>query len=273
MLPERICAAFAANGPAVRLTGGAGTCWRVGDVVLKPGQHRRVGPWLAAVFAGLESPDFQVPQPIRAADGSWLVDGWMAWQRVDGEPDPLRHWPEVVATTQAFNKAIADVTPPRWIGKGDNQWSIADRVAWGDQTVELTPELADLVTSAREAIRPLDLPSQLIHGDIAGNILFAAGQLPTVIDFSPYWRPAGYPLAIAAVDLLTWQQAPDDILDILTDPNIDQLLLRAFVFRTVTESIRRPDADTRLTVRRASEPVLDLLLSRVTGRGRSGVRP
>lgn len=52
------------------------------------------------------------------------------------------------------------------------------------------------------AVRPVRLPSQLVHGDIAGNVLFAAGQSPAVIDFSPYWRPPGYALAVAAVDLL-----------------------------------------------------------------------
>jgi len=38
------------------------------------------------------------------------------------------------------------------------------------------------------------------------------------------------------------------------------------VFRLVTESLGRPDADSRRAVRRANEPVVDLVLSRVSGR-------
>jgi len=132
------------------------------------------------------------------------------------------------------------------------------------------------------AMRPVRLPSQLVHGDIAGNVLFAAGQSPAVIDFSPYWRPPGYALAVAAVDLLAWSGAPPGILDELAgEPEIDQLLLRALVFRVVVESLARdqagePDraaernraaerdraAAELLAVRRATQPVTELLLAR-----------
>ncbi|WP_279579533.1 hypothetical protein [Fodinicola feengrottensis] len=140
-------------------------------------------------------------------------------------------------------------------------------MAWGETTVEVAPELAELVTALQDAEHPIGLPSQLVHGDIAGNVLFAAEQPPAVIDFSPYWRPAGFALAVAAVDLLVWSQAPAAILDELADePGIDQLLLRALVYRLVTESLGGPDPESREAVRRANEPVVDLLLSRLSGR-------
>jgi len=222
---------------------------------------------LAEVFADLDGPGFRVPRPVRAADGSWLHDGWAAWTTVDGEPAPLRRWPELVVASRAFHAAIARVPAPGWVGRGRNHWAVADRVAWEESDVELAPELADLVGRLRAAIRPVRLSSQLVHGDIAGNMLFAAGQSPAVIDFSPYERPAGYALAVAAVDLLAWHAAPPDILDELADEtDIDQLLLRALMFRLVTESLGRPDTESRHAVRRANEPVVDLLLSRVTGR-------
>jgi uncharacterized protein (TIGR02569 family) len=125
-------------------------------------------------------------------------------------------------------------------------------------------------------MRPVRLPSQLVHGDMAGNVLFAAGQSPAVIDFSPYWRPPGYALAVAAVDLLVWSGAPPGILDELTgEPEIDQLLLRALVFRVVVESLARDQAGDRgraaerdraaaelRAARQATEPVTELLLAR-----------
>jgi uncharacterized protein (TIGR02569 family) len=249
------------------MPGGGGTCWQAGGLVLKPGQHRVVGSWLAEVLGDLHGPGFRVPRPVRAADGSWTVDGWAAWTAIEGEPAPVRWWPELVAASRAFHAALAGVPAPRWVGRGRNRWAIADRVAWEEAEVELAPELADLVAELRAATRPVRLPSQLVHGDIAGNVLFTAGQPPAVIDFSPYWRPVGYAPAIAAVDLLAWFAAAPGILDELADEaDIDQLLLRALIFRLVTESLGRPDTDSRQAVRRANEPVVDLLLSRLSGR-------
>lgn len=240
--------------------------------MLKPGQHRTVGPWLAELFDGLTGPGFRVPQPVRAADGGWIVDGWAAWTVVAGEPGALPRWPELVAVSRAFHRAIAGVAAPGWVERGRNRWAVADRVAWAQADADLAPELADLVGELRAATRPVRLPSQLVHGDIAGNVLFATGELPAVIDFSPYQRPAGYPLAVAAVDLLTWSEAPPSILDELADDDdIDQLLLRALIFRLVTESLGRDDQESLLAVRRANEPVVELLLSRVSGRATSTV--
>lgn len=234
--------------------------------MLKPGQHPVVASWLAEVFAGLYGPGFRVPRPVRTAGGGWVVDGWAAWTTVDGEPDPLGHWPELVAAGRAFHAALTGVARPRWIGRGGNRWAVAERAVWDGADVEVAPELADLVAGLRAVTRPLRLPNQLVHGDLAGNVLFAAGQPPAVIDFSPGWRPAGYALAVAAVDLLAWFDAPAGILDELAgEDDIDQLLVRALMWRLITESLGRPDPDTRQAVRRANEPVVDLLLSRVRG--------
>jgi hypothetical protein len=140
-------------------------------------------------------------------------------------------------------------------------------VAWDGVRVEVAPELADLVAELRSAARPVMLRPQLVHGDIAGNVLFADGQVPAVIDFSPFWRPAGYALAVAAVDLLAWSRAPASILDELAgEPEIDQLLLRALVFRLVTESLGRSDAGSLRAVREANEAVVELVLGRIAGR-------
>ena len=53
-------------------------------------------------------------------------------------------------------------------------------------------------------MRPVRAANQVIHGELSGNVLFAAGQAPAVIDFSPYRRPAAYADAIVAVDGLLW---------------------------------------------------------------------
>lgn len=274
-LPASVRAAFSLpSGPARCLPGGSVTRWQAGGLVLEPGQHEAVGRWLAELFDGLSGPGFRVPRPVRAADGSWIVEGWAAWTAVEGEPAPLRRWPDLVAAGRAFHTALAGVPVPRWVGRGRNRWAVADRVAWAQTDVDLAPELADLVGELRAATRPIALPGQLVHGDIAGNVLFAAQTPPVVIGFSPFERPAGYPLAVAAVDLLAWSAAPPSILDELADEaEIDQLLLRALMFRLVTESLGRSDPDSRRAVRRANEPVVELLLSRASGRVTNSAPP
>jgi hypothetical protein len=86
-----------------------------------------------------------------------------------------------------------------------------------------------------------------------------------VIDFSPYWRPAGLALAVAAVDALTWSGADPAILDELAgEPELDQLLAHAHVYRLVTEVVfRRGDLGSLETVARASQPVTVLLMKRL----------
>jgi uncharacterized protein (TIGR02569 family) len=130
------------------------------------------------------------------------------------------------------------------------------------------------VRSVLAALRPVRLEAQLIHGDLGGNVLFAEGEPPAVIDFSPYWRPAGLALAVAAVDALLWSGAAPAILDELAaQPELDQLLARALVYRLVTEMIfRRDDRSGLEAVARAGQPVTDLVLARVALRYGSGTQ-
>lgn len=249
------------------LPGGGGRTWLVGEVAVKPASDPEEASWRAQVFSTLSGPGFRVPRPVRSKSGAWVVDGWEAWERIEGEAGAVRHWPELVAVSRAFHAALAGVAPPAWLGQADNPWSRGDRFAWGEDLRTVASELQGQVEALRGALRPIALPSQLIHGDIGGNVLFAPGQTPAVIDFGPYFRPAGYALAIAAVDALTWSGAPPSILDALADePEIDQLLARALLYRLVTESCLRQDPETLAAVRAANEPVVELVLARLAGR-------
>jgi hypothetical protein len=151
-------------------------------------------------------------------------------------------------------------------------------VAWGERdpagVVAAAPApLGGQLRSLLAARRPVRLPAQLIHGDLGGNVLFAVGEPPAVIDFSPYWRPAGLALAVAAVDALMWSGADPAILGPLaaqaeTGPgDFGQLLARALVYRLVTEVIaRREDPAGLGTVTRAAAPVTGLVLNHLAVR-------
>ncbi|WP_327326924.1 hypothetical protein OG735_33755 [Streptomyces sp. NBC_01210] len=44
-------------------------------------------------------------------------------------------------------------------------------------------------------------------------VLFEPGLPPAIIDWPPYWRPAGWASAVVAVDALCWYEAEAALLD------------------------------------------------------------
>lgn len=273
-VPGGVLAAFGVAGTApVRLPSGQGTTWRAGHVVLKPADSVRAGRWFADVYAELNGPGFRVPRPVRAVTGDWVAQGWTCWQWVAGAAADWSgvspRWPELVAVSRALHAALAGVPVPPWRGTEENRWVIGDQVAWGERDPGplLGPAAGQLAGQVRRllaALRPVDLPDQLIHADLAGNVLFADGLPPAVIDFSPLERPAGLPLAVAAIDALQWHGARPEVLDRLADePELDQLLARALIYRQITEILKWAGTPGIDRAARTGQPLTDLILARL----------
>jgi uncharacterized protein (TIGR02569 family) len=274
VVPEAVLAAFGATGvDPVPLSGGRGTAWRAGHVVLKPADSVREGRWFADVYDALSGPGFRVPRPVRAVTGDWVEHGWTAWQLVAGAPADWSgvspRWPELIAVSRALHAALAGASVPEWRATMENPWMIGDQVAWGERDPGplLGPAAGPIAGQVRlllAALRPVDLPDQLIHADLAGNVLFADGVPPAVIDFSPLYRPAGLPLAIVAVDALMWHRARPEVLgQLASEQELDQLLARALVYRLVTEVVMREGTAGIDAAGRAGQPVTDLVLARL----------
>ncbi len=200
----------------------------------------------------------------------------MAWQWLPGEPANWAgrspSWPRLIEASRAFHTALAGRPAPPWLGTDGSPWTMGDQVAWGERDpgsvlADAPGPLAGQLRSLLAVLRPVRLPAQLIHGDLGGNVLFADGEPPAVIDFSPYWRPAGLALAVAVVDALMWSGADPAILGQLAiqagydTADFSQLLARALVYRLVTEVIfRRGDPAGLGTAGRAGQPVTGLVL-------------
>jgi uncharacterized protein (TIGR02569 family) len=110
-------------------------------------------------------------------------------------------------------------------------------VAWGDLPVS---DFADAKHVARLAAarRPIDALDQLIHGDLSGNVLFAEGLPPAIIDLSPYWRPTAFATAIVVADALVWDGADTSLLSQVRHiDHFAQYLVRALIYRMVTHRI------------------------------------
>ena len=226
--PPSVLLAWDVTDPK-RLPGGQGLSFASGGLVLKPSGDTALAVWLAEVLHGVSADDIRVIRPVRSRARTWVVDGWSAWQWLEGE-HRSDAWDDVLDVSGRFHRAVADV---RWSPalRASHRWAVADRVAWG----EVGADLPEPVTPLLALRRPVELPCQLVHGDLGGNVLFSNTRPPAVIDVSPYWRPAGYADAIVVADAVAWSGAGPDLVERLLSEQGEQLLLRAVLFRVAAD--------------------------------------
>jgi uncharacterized protein (TIGR02569 family) len=254
--------AFGAHAHPVRLPGGQGSTWRAGDLVLKPAGLPDEAEWVGGVLSTMDGGSrFRTARPVTTAGGAFTASGWSAWRFSAGEPDPTRV-ADILRTATAFHAASAGLSRPAFLDVRDDPWAYADRVAWGEQPVNGYGAMGDLLTTLSRELRHTDLPDQVVHGDLAGNVLFSAGLPPAIIDWSVYHRPAAWASAVVVIDAVTWHEVSwhEAInADLKGEPG-RQMLLRALLFRIATNEGQRrlgnPVRERPEDYRRAVEVVL-----------------
>ncbi|MDT0187487.1 aminoglycoside phosphotransferase [Microbacterium sp. ARD31] len=247
--PDRVLDLFAAEGVLERLEGGRGTSWRAGDLVLSPG-HDESEAWLAPVQARLavrldeQSPrSVRLALPVPARDGNLTVDGWAA-TRFEAGTTPCRDLGVLRATAHLIHAHLASAVPTRPVelGTTTDQWTVAERQAYdADAALRAAadrpePGLADLVVRLVAELEPADLgPEQLVHRDLAGNVLLDAAGVPFVIDLSPAWRSPSWAEAVCVLDAVLWLGAAPEALDDWRRGAQRQAMLRAALFRLLSD--------------------------------------
>ena len=244
--PPHVVAAFGATASPEPLAGGEGTAWLCGDLVLKPrpwSMSAEELDWQGELFDSLCCDGFRVPR-LRG-----LIDGWCAWDWVEGRHREAA-WPDVISAGERFHAALAAVPRPSFIERRTDHWAVGDRVAWGEIPAESFRHVKH-VPRLLEALDPVDMSdSQLVHGDLTGNVLFADALPPAIIDFSPYWRPTAFASAVVVGDALVWEGADESLLGAVDHvADFPQFLLRALIYRAVVDALfragepHRPDED------------------------------
>jgi uncharacterized protein (TIGR02569 family) len=225
-----VLAAFDLPGPPAPVPGGQGTSWRAGPAVLKPEDApASYLAWRADVLDRLaDAPDVRVAVALRTRTGALASHGWTAARWQPGSPAAGR-WHAVAEAGRRLHAALAPEPRPAVLADRGDPWAVADRVAW--EELPLPADAGPALRALAAGRRPVHLRSQLVHGDLSGNVLLADGLPPLVLDLSPYWRPAAYATAVLVAD-----GAPEELLD---GPHASQLVLRARLFRAVTEHLRR----------------------------------
>lgn len=204
---------FAVPGAGAALPGGHDSSVVAGDLVLSPGRDAAVQEWLSPLVARLAVTmdsrprrhplDLRLAVPVPARDGSWVVDGWAA----------SRFEPGSVATRDV------DVT----LAAG--RLLHAELAAWA-------PDRPDALASYGPAGH--DLPAQLVHTELFGNVLLDARGAPVVLDVAPAWRPARWAEALCLLDAVAAGAAPPEALAGWTTDPERELLREAEAFRAVS---------------------------------------
>lgn len=251
---------FGLTEAPTRFSFGRGRTWAAGTVVLKATDDVDEASWIADLASRVEQRGFRLARPIAGRDGGWIVDGWSAWSRAAGEHSTTR-WPEMLDAARAFHAAVAAESKPEFIERRADRWRIADRIAWGELPVDDLAQVRHVERLVR-AWRPVDLPRQLIHGDLVGNVLFADGLPPAIIDLSLYWRPPGYSAALVAGDAIAWEGADRSVLDLIRHfEEWPQLLLRAVIFRVAVSELAKRAEPWRADLTREYDEIVDLAVS------------
>ena len=254
---HKILSAFGANGDPVPLAGGRSLAWRVGDLVFKPAD---LAPdalaWQVDVLPTVHAPDVRLSIPQPAKGGELVVDGWTAWSYLPGEHRAGR-WTDIIDVGGRFHEALAGLARPAFLATRTDPWAIGDRVAWAEAPIDPyrgVPHVARLAALRRRT----EAPSQLIHGDLTDNVLFADDLPPAVIDLSLYWRPAAFANAVVLADALVWEGADESLLESVGDvDDIDQMLVRALIFRIVAGVEGRLEGD-HAAIERSYQPAVDI---------------
>lgn len=174
----------------------------------------------------------------------WAVEGWSAWEYLEGEVDQGR-WQEALNVSDRFHDIVSQV-PRSSAVPGRHPWATGDAFAWDEAEIDFPERFRPLMGQLMESRNSVEyLPCQLVHGDLGGNILFHPERPPAVIDVSPYWRPKRYADAIVLADAIAWAGAGLRSLDPVRDAVGREMTLRAIMFRLGTAAITFQGHDER----------------------------
>jgi uncharacterized protein (TIGR02569 family) len=251
--PPEVLDLFAVPDAADPVAGGRGLGVRAGDLMLTPGRDPQVAAWLNPVLARLavrldEDPtrrrrDLRVALPVPARDGSWVVDGWGA-SRYEPGATPCEDLEVTLAAGRVLHAQLAATVArrPPGLSARDDRWARAERLVFGPAydllaAAEGTPAAA-VVRAVERRLDDHDLgPDQLVHADLAGNVLLDAHGAPVVIDVAPAWRPVLWAEAVCVLDSVLWRGGDSGALAAWSSGVQQQAMLRAIAWRAIVDQL------------------------------------
>ncbi|PFG21201.1 aminoglycoside phosphotransferase [Serinibacter salmoneus] len=243
---ELVLDRFAVTHVERTLPGGRGRSVLAGDLVLSPDREPGTQRWLSPIQARLASEldneagrrPLRLALPVPARDGEWVVQGWGA-TRFEPRARPCHDLALMRAAGHLLHARLAVAVPARpeaLSAAPRNRWDRAEALAFGDPAA--LPEPAGWLRGhvAHAATVPGGLgPDQLVHRDLAGNVLLDGAGSALVIDLSPAWRPVLWAEAICVLDAVLWHGADRDVLADWRGGRERLAMLRAVAFRVLSD--------------------------------------
>jgi hypothetical protein len=173
-------------------------------------------------------------------------EAWLAPIQARFEPGSTRchDLATLRATAHLLHAHLASTVGerPEALDARTDQWAAAERAAYEPEVAlraaadRPEPGLADLVGTLVAGLDDTDLGhEQLVHADLSGNVLLDAAGVPFVIDVSPSWRSPLWAEAVCVLDAVLWLGAPVDALDDWRSGARRQAMLRAALFRVLSD--------------------------------------
>jgi len=219
---------FAGGYQAHPLPGGMGVAWRADNVVLKPSPGADEAQCVAEIHANLpQTPNCRFQRPVAAqnAIGGWEIDGWVAWQWIDGETMPAAWTRDMLLAVREYHDLIATLPCQSALVHRSDPWARADRVAWGEVNADYPADYCALLSPLLAEPLP-SLPKQCVHADLSGNVVLSPGKAPGIIDPTLYWRPTAFAEAIILVDQ-SWHLSTPDLKPFTDTPALAAMVQRA----------------------------------------------
>jgi uncharacterized protein (TIGR02569 family) len=233
--------AYRAAGEPRPLSGGRQRAWRVGDLALKPqDQSLDALRWQAEHLPEVTArTSLRVATPVATRLGALTVHGWTAWTFLEGAHAAGR-WRDIIAVGEQFHASLRQLRRPAFLAARTDRWALADRYTWGELDVETLGPTDEMRRLTALAGPPQAMADQVIHGDLTGNVLFHPTLPPAVIDLAAYWRPTAFASAIVVADALVWEGAGPELAYAVAAqyPDVGRLVVRALLFRMVTDHLR-----------------------------------
>jgi uncharacterized protein (TIGR02569 family) len=240
LVPENVLRSFNLSSDITKLRGGQNTSLKVENTVLKPIEEDFTHvEWLLSVVDNINPQGYRLAKPIKSKNGTYVTSNWINTKFEPGEEANGRI-AEKLHISKLFHHDLSKVTIDDFRAP-NNRWEKAHRVAW--QVVDMPKQIHQ---NAKKIINQLlckvtrteVYSMQIIHGDLAGNILFHEKLSPLIIDFSPTIAPREYADAILVCDCIAWQESNVSEIDLLPSTEFyKEMVLRAIIFRLTTAAL------------------------------------
>lgn len=251
---QLIVESFGSKEKPVLLHGGQCTSYISGNIVLKPVGRAESLNWKAELFDNLpEVSGVRFTKFIKSIHNTWIYEGYSAYSFLAGEHVKGKY-KEKLEASREYHELLKNIKKPDFLNIPGGPWSAANKVALSEKEFDYDPEFLNLYNQIKPHLKPLDTNRQLVHADLSGNFLFDKILSPAIIDFSPVWAPNGFAEGIMLVDVIVWENADYEDLEVFKEiPNIGELAWRGVLTRIVeqAEHVKWFGKDKKLAIKDA----------------------